>query len=724
MNISRQFVAGAKSGAVLAATLLIAALAFASLPSFASDKTGTPPTPQLAAAAQFDHAQKQRAALEATPESQRTVAQYISVVKAYRAVYLITPKANDVPFAILMVADLYHEMGDRFDTKYYQVALDTYQYLLHDYPQSRYREDALFGVAQIQKDDLNERAEAQKSFEQFLQLHPHSLRAPDARKALAELTLHQSATPVAPVTESAVNSLKQSAPPAQIIAKPTPAKESAASLPKQMIPDESYTEVMEQPAADKIANVHDVKAWNTPDYTRLVINLDGPVTYQAARISNPDRIYFDVSHARLAHSAAAPVQIEGDLLKSVRVAQNQANVVRIVLETGKIKDYSVFLLRDPYRMVVDVHAKNSAASAVTTAANLPAKELKLPVTQSLASPTHASNNRKIAANAEKSVTANSAPPADDSANEVAETKVYGPPVPSASSQPSVTPINNKSLRPKTGQVAEATPVPAPTRDGQQSLSRALGLKVGHIVIDAGHGGHDTGTVGPTGLMEKDLCLDVALRLGQLIQERLPGTEITYTRSDDTFVPLEERTNIANQAKADLFLSIHANSSPDSSARGVETYYLNFSPSPEAMQVAARENATAQNGVHDLDDLIQRIERNEKIEESRELATDIQDSLTKDLQRTNHSIRNRGVRKAPFVVLIGANMPSVLAEISFISNPTDESSLEKPEGRERVAEGLFQGVEAYLQSTNSVASNQAKVAANGRSTSLASSGNQR
>jgi N-acetylmuramoyl-L-alanine amidase len=151
--------------------------------------------------------------------------------------------------------------------------------------------------------------------------------------------------------------------------------------------------------------------------------------------------------------------------------------------------------------------------------------------------------------------------------------------------------------------------------------------------------------------------------------------------------------------------------------------LNFSPSPEAMEVAARENATSQNNVHDLESMIQRIARNEKIEESRELAADIQDSLSKRLQRVSHNIKNRGVRKAPFVVLIGANMPSILAEISFISNPSDESSLTKPDGRERVAEGLYKGVEAYLQATNSISSNQSKSSANGRP-GVASSGNQR
>src|SRR5215472_17685840 len=185
--------------------------------------------------------------------------------------------------------------------------------------------------------------------------------------------------------------------------------------------------------------------------------------------------------------------------------------------------------------------------------------------------------------------------------------------------------------------------PQPTHDGQSTLTRALGLKISRIVIDAGHGGHDTGTVGPTGLMEKDLCLDVALRLGKIIQQKLPGAEIVYTRSDDTFIPLEDRTRIANEAKADLFISIHANSSRDHGARGVETYYLNLKGSPEAMEVAARENATAREGIHDLEDVVKQIARSEKIDESREFAADIQESLSKRIQKTAKPVKNRGVR---------------------------------------------------------------------------------
>jgi N-acetylmuramoyl-L-alanine amidase len=266
------------------------------------------------------------------------------------------------------------------------------------------------------------------------------------------------------------------------------------------------------------------------------------------------------------------------------------------------------------------------------------------------------------------------------------------------------------------------PVPDPTRDGQHSLTRALGLKIGRIVIDPGHGGHDTGTIGPTGLMEKDLCLDVALRVGKLIQQRLASAEVVYTRDDDTFVPLEQRTSIANEARADLFLSIHANSSRDKRARGVETYYLNFTGSSDAMEVATRENALSGNSVHDLQDLVSKIARNEKIEESRDFATDIQESLAKRMEGINRGGRNRGIRKAPFVVLIGANMPSVLAEISFISNPGDETWLKKPENRQRVADGLYRGIESYLHSTNSLTYNQNHANPGNRSGILARSGN--
>jgi N-acetylmuramoyl-L-alanine amidase len=234
----------------------------------------------------------------------------------------------------------------------------------------------------------------------------------------------------------------------------------------------------------------------------------------------------------------------------------------------------------------------------------------------------------------------------------------------------------------------------PTASGDRSLIRALGLKIGRIVIDPGHGGHDTGTIGPNGLEEKDLVLDVAKRLGKLLDARL-GADVIYTRQDDTFIPLETRTAIANQEEADLFVSIHANSSRDPDARGVETYYLNFTSNANALEVAARENAVSDKSIHELQDLVKKIALKEKIEESREFAANVQQSLHSGLSTKSPGIRDRGVKKAPFIVLIGANMPSILAEISFVSNPGDEKRLETAEYRQRIAESLYKGISKYV-----------------------------
>jgi N-acetylmuramoyl-L-alanine amidase len=240
----------------------------------------------------------------------------------------------------------------------------------------------------------------------------------------------------------------------------------------------------------------------------------------------------------------------------------------------------------------------------------------------------------------------------------------------------------------------------PTAGGDRSLIRALGLKIGKIVIDPGHGGHDTGTIGPNGLEEKDLVLDVSRRLGKLLETRL-GAEVVYTRKTDTFIPLETRTAIANQARADLFVSVHANSSHDADARGVETYYLNFTSSPEALDVAARENAVSAKSIYELRDLVKKIALKEKIEESREFAGDVQEALHSGLAAKSLAIRDRGVKKAPFIVLIGANMPSILAEISFVSNPTDEHHLETAEYRQRIAESLYRGIAKYANGLSGV-----------------------
>ena len=274
---------------------------------------------------------------------------------------------------------------------------------------------------------------------------------------------------------------------------------------------------------------------------------------------------------------------------------------------------------------------------------------------------------------------------DDAEAPTAETRATGPSRSKSSARVAW------KHKPKDFDAREAKPTA-----GDRSLIRALGLKIGKIVIDPGHGGHDTGTIGPNGLQEKDLAPEVSRRLGKLLDARL-GAEVVYTRKNDTFIPLETRTAIANQQRADLFISIHAQPrSHDPNARGVETYYLNFTSSPEALEVAARENAVSEKSIYELQDLVKKIALKEKIEESREFASDVQESLHTGLAAKSPAIRNRGVKKAPFIVLIGANMPSILAEISFVSNPSDEHRLESGEYRQRIAESLFRGIAKYAE----------------------------
>ena len=232
--------------------------------------------------------------------------------------------------------------------------------------------------------------------------------------------------------------------------------------------------------------------------------------------------------------------------------------------------------------------------------------------------------------------------------------------------------------------------PAEAIPESRSLSRILGLSVRRIVLDAGHGGHDEGAVGPSGLREKEVVLDVALRLSRLARTRT-AVDVLLTRSDDTFIDLRRRTAIANDGEADIFLSIHANSSPTPGPRGVETYYLNFSGSNMATDLAARENAGNGMSIGQLRGLLQAIAANEKRTESKLLAGTIQSTVT------GKRWTDRGVKHAPFLVLTGAAMPSVLVEIGFLSNPLDEARLATPAGRQQIAESICAGVETYLSS---------------------------
>jgi N-acetylmuramoyl-L-alanine amidase len=642
-------------------------------PAAASSSAPTA-TVKRQAGAQFQRAEQLRATLNLKPLAKRLLGDYRQVVSSYRRVYLITPRANEVPEALIAIAQLYTEMGERFGRNYYQNAADSYRFLLREYPASRHAPDAMLVCAKLQRDQLADYAGATQTYKDFLKRFPRSPRKREAQEGVAELALVENNSKPSPDKD------KEKATSDAIAEVVLPKDESSDALPSSS----------GAPRSAGIPRLRRIRSAVTEDSTRVTIDLEDVVHYNSGRLDNPDRIFFDLRGARLTSEVAREVTREnanvgGDVLTAIRVAQNHAGVVRIVLNVNGVKEYVAFISPNPPQLLIDLYRKQPP-----------------PAILKIARASHNSSNIHEATDLRGPEAGNIEPDGDGKS----DTLVRAP-------QPATVKVSKTASKSDLDQPAIA---PRPTHDGQSTLTRALGLKIGRIVIDAGHGGHDTGTIGPTGLMEKDLCLDVALRLGKIIKQRLPGAEVVFTRSDDSFIPLEERTAIANEAHADLFISIHANSSQDHGARGIETYYLNLKGSPEAMEVAARENAVANVGIHDLEDLVKKIARNEKIDESKEFAEDIQASLSQRVQKANKTVKNRGVRKAPFVVLIGADMPSILTEISFLSNPADEQLLKQPENRQRVAEGLYQGVASYLQSLNSVTFNGPSKSTPPRSTS--------
>ncbi|HLJ29320.1 MAG TPA: N-acetylmuramoyl-L-alanine amidase [Candidatus Angelobacter sp.] len=641
-----------------------------------------------AASVQFNVAERLRESLNGKPESKRSRDDYQRVMDAYRKVYHTAPNSNKADASVLAVAELLDEQGRVLDDpKSFKDAIGQLEFLRREYPGSKFRGEALFTIAQIYRDDLDDSAQAKTTFQDFLKHYPNSPMAARAHDEIDDID---------------TQAQKEQIGKGKTLKADAKAKPSAEEKPA---PPAATNDRHHPPLLTSIRH------WSTPDYTRVAIDLEQEVTYEAGRVPHPDRIFFDLHGAKVASSLVGKsFAVDDGFLHKIRVAQYKANLARVVLDVDDVAEYSAFLLPNPYRLIIDIHGRKTAAKvSVKHSTPLGKSNGKPEVTD-----TTEENPSVTAAS-----TANHEPaqekPAIQKTTELAkaeEPKLEDSKIDEkekATSKPTTGPTfqavapkqpDPSRTRLKTKAIDQATHVASPTSSGERSLIRALGLKIGKIVIDAGHGGHDTGTIGPNGLMEKDLVLDVALKLGKLLEDRM-GAEVIYTRDDDTFIPLETRTAIANKEQADLFISIHANSSSDSTARGIETYYLNFTSSADALEVAARENAVSEKSIHELQDLVKKIALKEKIGESREFALDVQKSLYSGLLLKSPGLHDRGVKKAPFIVLIGANMPSILAEISFVSNPTDEKKLKTGEYRQRVAESLYKGISKYVSGLSGV-----------------------
>jgi N-acetylmuramoyl-L-alanine amidase len=435
-------------------------------------------------------------------------------------------------------------------------------------------------------------------------------------------------------------------------------------------------------ASTQKATLTKIERQATRDLVRVTVELDREVEYFEQTLSGPARVFFDLQNVQVVPELRDQVlSYPSDVVSKIRIGRHPDSVVRVVLDLEDVEKHSVFTLYNPFRLVID--AERTAARA---AAMFPPP---LPATAFSVASMFGAMPRAAFVLPERPELPPDPLPA------------RGPrvlPMPAgvvASAPPSPSPVGDPP--PKGGGHIPATipATPSANAAGGFSIARQLGLSVSRIVIDPGHGGHDPGVLGK-GLSEATLVLDVALRLEKLLQKDA-GVDVVLTRRTDVYVPLEERTEIANRQNADMFLSIHANASRNRDAQGVETFFLSFASSADAEAVAARENSASSREMHHLPDLIKAITLNNKLDESRDLATMVQESLVSNLRRSNREIRSRGVKKAPFVVLIGAAMPSVLAEISFVSNARELALLKTPAYRQKIAEALYAAVTKYRRS---------------------------
>jgi N-acetylmuramoyl-L-alanine amidase len=462
--------------------------------------------------------------------------------------------------------------------------------------------------------------------------------------------------------------------------------------------------------------VRAVKFWSLGTSTRIAIEVSDEFQYRKDRLDNPNRMFVDIVGAQARIEGAVQrgqhtIAVNDKFVKQIRIAEPKAGITRVVLDLEPGVECTTSQLTEPDRMMIEVTAPGRPETPIVTPSVVVIKRFEPPP---------------------PSMVSKAAPLPQIKMMEEEPPQIAAQPLPSGAGLPSgkkrrllasaaapdpIVAATKPSVLPAPPPVPEGAPLPAKRNSaGDRSMTRVFGLKIKRIVIDAGHGGKDEGTRGPTGLLEKELVLDVAKRVGALVQERL-GVEVIYTRTDDTFIPLEQRTVIANDQMGDLLISIHANASTIKSVSGVEIYYLSFSNSKVDLETAARENAGAESSVHELQTLLQKAMLNDKLKESSEFASKVLQAMAPPPPPVTSGaaaakVRSRGVRRAPFIVLIGAKMPSILAEIGFISNPADEALMAKPAHRQKIAESLARGIQDFAQSLSryQVATEPARTAA--------------
>ena len=606
----------------------------------------------------------------------------------------------------------------------------------------------------------SDRTRAVELLDTLVKRYPSSSLTPQARALMRRHTpapdlAKRQPAPAGPAARVATPSTRPAVSRVETVAVPL---RTAAAAPATEAAEPVAEPRASQTVPGRMATLRGLRRTTIGDTVRLTLDFDAEVSFEQQRLGGPDRVYFDFARTQAIGSLSDTVlQFEGPAVRRVRLGRPRPDVTRLVIDLDGVDTYSVFALYHPFRLTIDLQPQRTTLSAraetpvpapappridsrpappaprlnarpapVVLPATMPApapppellhsRALASPMTPAMAAagprvltvePLLAVEAVPIAAKTHAVATAPALHARSLGRPPLLKAHALRPYLARAAFVPPVgLPVTRapkaaeRSARNLPRASAPVIPLPilppAPTEngDGGFSIARQLGLGASRIVIDPGHGGKDPGAPGPK-TSEAAVVLDVALRVEKLLLAS-PGIQVVLTRRDDTFIPLEERTAIANREAADLFVSIHANSSRNRKAAGVETYILNFATSADAEAVAARENATAAGSMRNLPDMVKAIAQNNKRDESRELADAVQQSMVSRLRPHNPPLRDLGVKQAPFVVLIGAGMPSILAEIAFISHESEGTLLKSANYRQRIAEALASAILRYTR----------------------------
>ncbi len=584
---------------------------------------------------------------------------WLKATRNFRRIYLAEPKSELAPACLFMLGRVYYDMFKKFGEGIdLGEALSYYRDVDTLFPGNRLADDALFAVGRMLYEDVNDPGRAADTFSKIIAEHPDGDMRSAAETELKRLSKYHD-----------------------------------IPLPESMLDD--------RPLAG-LTNIMPPKYWSSKDYTRIVVQTSGPTTYQEQLLekvgNRPRRLYIDFQNSYIEPRYRSPIPIQDGLLMQVRTGQFSPETVRVVLDIESISDYKIFSLPDPFRVVIDVkgQSKRPEIASVAPLAPPPAPP-KLAAQPHPAAPSPSASAEEDGGGVESASTERIAAtmlpdkrrPAERDQEPVAE-------IPAAGSGSIVVLRDSRKLA-ALYQPEQQFPEPAGgplIAEPELSLAQQLGLGIATIVIDPGHGGKDPGALA-FGMKEKDIVLKTGQRLAAHLRQKL-GATVILTRDDDSFLPLEERTAIANTNSADLFISLHINAHPSPDIRGFETYFLNLTTNAEAMRVAARENATSSHQLSELQDILSDIMRNSKINESSRLADRVHESIDSGLAQSGFGVKDMGVKQAPFYVLIGAEMPAILIEIAFISNSDDARLLGDDIFIDKLAERISDGISHYAR----------------------------